>query len=230
VHSVFYTNDYQWKLMRDTWLHTDPVPNEEEEAMQLLCYDVGVGLHSKYGLRSSGADTKTVISEALYDHFFYSADSFWQESDIPTMLDEIRWFRPMVRWGSKTGPGGGHAWLCHGYDTTADPSNPQFYMNLGWNGDDNGWWTLDGIEFNEAGHGSVVMLAPRNVVFFIGGGNPGDGSPDSPFPDIETALSFVPDDSTLVFKAGEVNTFSANILVLDRPMTLKGVDVVIREQ
>ena len=58
----------------------------------------------------------------------------------------------------------------------------------------------------------------------------GDGSPDNPYSNIERAISNAADDTTLIFKAGSVNTFYADTLVINRPFTLKGKDVTLLKQ
>jgi len=67
-------------------------------------------------------------------------------------------------------------------------------------------------------------------VKFVGPNNPGGGSPNAPYEDIEEAIVFAPNDATLIFKAGSVNTFSGDRLIINRPFTLKGKDVTIRKE
>ena len=76
----------------------------------------------------------------------------------------------------------------------------------------------------------MTWLAPVNVVKFVGATSAGDGSPSSPYLNIETARDVAPDGATLIFKAGSDNTFAAATLTLSRPMTLKGSDAIIRKQ
>jgi len=58
----------------------------------------------------------------------------------------------------------------------------------------------------------------------------GKGSPFSPYMNIKDALNKAPNGATLIFRAGTVNTFSSNTLVINRPLTLKGRNVIIRTQ
>jgi hypothetical protein len=73
----------------------------------------------------------------------------------------------------------------------------------------------------------VLGAAPRNVVGFVGAGSSGRGSPNSPYQNIEEAISKAPDNATLIFKADSVNSFSASPLVINRPLTLKGYQATI---
>jgi len=47
----------------------------------------------------------------------------------------------------------------------------------------------------------AAMIAPLGVVRFIGNNAHGDGSPDAPYGDFETAVAAVPDHTTLIMKA-----------------------------
>ncbi|MCJ7578352.1 MAG: hypothetical protein MUO91_07860, partial [candidate division Zixibacteria bacterium] len=117
-----------------------------------------------------------------------------------------------------------------GYDKGTDP-NRQFRMNMGWGGDDDGWYSCDNVPRGYTiSLDHTIQIAPQNVVKFVGAASLGDGSPDDPYRDIEEAVAEAPNGATLIFKAGSDNTFSADQLVIDRPLTLKGKDVTIRKQ
>jgi hypothetical protein len=102
-------------------------------------------------------------------------------------------------------------------------------MNMGWGGLDDGWYSCDevpeGLVYNQ---GHATAIAPHNVVRFVGGTDPGDGSPDDPHENIVEAIQSFPDHATLIFKAGSTNYFSTSPLVIDRPCKLWGINVVIR--
>ena len=103
-------------------------------------------------------------------------------------------------------------------------------MNMGWGGqyDTPGWYSLDTVPrglTNNMDH--VTGLAPQNVVGFVGAGSSGRGSPNSPYQNIQEALSKAPNGATLIFQANSVNTFSSAPLVINRPLTLKGYNATI---
>lgn len=102
-------------------------------------------------------------------------------------------------------------------------------MNMGWGGSSDGWYTFDSAPF-PLNHDMMTRIAPQDMVKFAGGGVAGDGSPNEPYLGIEEAIAGAPDGATLIFKAGSDNTFSAATLVIDRPFTLRGHDVVIRKE
>ena len=93
-------------------------------------------------------------------------------------------------------------------------------MNLGWGGNDNGWYTYDHSPFPDY-NDMMTRVAPLNVKF-VGASAAGDGSPATPYRNVEEALSKASNGSTLIFKAGSVNLFTAGKLVFDRPLVLKG--------
>ena len=101
------------------------------------------------------------------------------------MTYEIKWLRPVVLTGFNA-DGSGHAWVVLGYNKGTDPDR-QFLMNLGWGGAP-GWYTCDSIDFNDRQR-QVYQIAPEDVVNFVGRDDMvfGDGSPDEPYRDIETA-------------------------------------------
>jgi len=104
-------------------------------------------------------------------------------------------------------------------------------MNMGWGGNSDGWYTLDNVPQGiNQNHKHLTRIAPLDVVKFVGSTNSGDGSPSSPYSNIEAALADVPDGATLIFKAGSINTFSSTSLMIDRPLTLKGVNAVVKKQ
>jgi len=206
-----------WRVIQD--VHTDPVDDGDPD-VAALCYAVGVSIYVHYGVWSSSA-FDWHIAEELEEHFYYDADAVHQGRDIATMIEEIQWFRVLEIGGSK--PDGGHSWVAYGYDNTLDPNNPKFLMNMG-GGQDGIWYTCDQVFPND--QVMTTRIAPLNVKF-VGASSTGNGSPDSPYQDLTTALAAAPNGETLIFKAGSVHSFSGGPLVIDRPLTLKGYDVTI---
>ena len=137
------------------------------------------------------------------------------------MTEEIQWMRPVQLCGSSET--GGHCWVVAGYNKGTSPW--QFLMNMGWGGGTTEWYTCDDVFPNDQVH--AVKIAPQGVVKFVGGSSGGDGTPNSPYQDLSTALTEVPDGTTLVFNAGTTHTYPDTSLVLDRPLTLMGHEVTI---
>jgi hypothetical protein len=131
--------------------------------------------------------------------------------------------RPALQWGWDAS-GAGHIWVVYGYNKATDPDR-QFLVNMGWGGAGDGWYSCDNIDYHISQE-HCTGIAPESEVRFVGDKNPGDGSPDNPFQDIEEAIAATPDSVTLIFKTGSVMPFSADTLVIDRPMVLKGRTVI----
>jgi hypothetical protein len=215
----FGATTYNWSIMQDD--HTDPPDSSGDAEVARLCNHAGVAVGVRYGLEGTSGDDMSA-GVKMGDYFRYYPGAFWRWTDIDSMTLEIQWFRPLIMGG------GGHAWVTFGYNKLTDPDR-QFRMNLGWGyvGGQDGWYTCDGVF--PSGQGHDVRIAPLSVKF-VGASDPGDGSPLDPYQNIEEAIVEAPDSSTLIFKAGSDNTFSAATLVINRPLTLKGRDVTIRKQ
>jgi hypothetical protein len=217
---------YDWSIMQDTHAAPGTAANAE---MAELSYHAGVAAGMDYGIRESG----TWPGTTLQDHFRYDPDAAYAPRNIDQMTEEIVWLRPLILTGWNA-DGNGHTWVVFGYNKGTDPDR-QFKMNFGWGWDytspPHGWYSCDDVDLprdlwlNQA---HLTWIAPEHVVRFVGGGNPGDGSPNNPYGDIEEAIALAPNGATLIFRAGSVNTFSAGTLVINRPLTLSGQDVVIR--
>lgn len=233
--SVTLTDAYDWANMANAYI-TDFLGGWKDEdgntltqanvdAVAELCYEVGVSVEMDYGVCSSGAYTEKVPI-ALEKYFRYDQDGTYEQRDIDTMTNEIQWLRPIEFSGCKEKDPFKkcHAFIIYGYDK----ANDQFLMNMGWGPGSNAvWYTCDSVDYKFRQE-HVIQIAPLNVVKFVGEDNPGDGGPGDPYEDIEEAIVEAPDGATLIFKAGSVNTFSSSPLVIDRPFTLKGYNVVIQ--
>jgi hypothetical protein len=219
----FAAEAYDWGVLQN--VHADPVDDGDPEAAK-LCHHAGVAADMDYGIisstTSSGSD-----EPALEDHFRYDADAYHADRNIADMITDIQWLRPFYMDGLKEPGGGGHAWVVYGYNTGVEPT--QFLVNLGKSGVNDGWYTCDNIPGDwlfEQRH--TLRIAPVSVVRFVGNDIPGDGSPANPYENIEEAIAEAPDNTTLIFKAGSDNTFSAASFVVNKPLILKGKDAVIR--
>lgn len=226
-HSAdFGATTYNWSILQD--IHTDPPDVGDYEAAK-LCYHAGIAVHMTYGAWGSGASLQSVVF-AMPANFWYDPNCIYGNRNIATMTEEIQWLRPVELRGRKP-TGGGHAWVVYGYDMGTDPAR-QFLMNIGHEpARSHVWYSCDDPNLgwiDDQAH--VTRLAPLNVVQFVGNTISGDGSPSKPYKNVEQAIDPItgaPDGATLIFKAGSVNTFSAAPLVINRPFTLKGYNVVI---
>ena len=217
----FGASTYNWSIIQNG--HSDPVDAGDSEVAK-ICSHVGIASGMDYGVWDSGCALYNVQT-AIVDHFRYDPDDTYGDADINAMTEEILWFRPLEFSGCDA-PYSCHIFVAYGYNKGTDPDR-QFKMNMGHGGGDDGWFSLDSLVY-DLHQKHLTQIAPRDVVRFVGAPHAGDGSPDNPYEDIDEALASVPDGTTLVFKAGSTNTFSAGSLVIDRPITLKGYNVTVQ--
>jgi len=215
---------YAWDMMTDL-PSAFPHPGNDEVAE--IMHHTGVAIGTRWGVfRTSGENSK--VPKAMKDNFRYDPNIFMVGSfDIKSMITEIMWMRPLILGGT------GHAWVAYGFDRYQFPDDVvAFKMNMGWGPATSGvWYTVDGDENSWSGNpveDFVSQIAPRDTVKFVGNSATGDGSPDSPYKNVEKAIAKAEDGATLIFKAGSVNTFSAPVLKITKPVTLKGQNAIIR--
>jgi len=224
--SVDYgASTYQWDLMKDT---PAEFTSAGTTAVATLCYHAAVSCITNFHVFVSTTNHGLVVS-ALEDHFFYDNDATFS-SAAPTvnrMVEEIQYLRPFAIGGTDTAGRGTHSWIVIGYDQTG--ADPMFKMNLGWGGRGDGWFVNDTVStwgFVFATNNTTWHIAPNNVKF-LGNASGGDGSPDSPFLDMDGALAIMADNQTLIIKAGETAYFEDDSLVINRPITIKSRDGTI---
>lgn len=224
----FSATAYDWNLLEDD--HGWPLDAGDDEVAR-LCLHVGIGMEMHYGLWGSGAflshPLQRDLVDALEDYFVYDTDATWGPRDIDLLTEEIQWLRPAVLAGYKPAAegGSGHAWVILGYNKATDPDR-QFLMQIGWGGEA-AWYSCDEIPWSEDQE-EVTRIAPESAARFVSGSGAGDGTPSSPYGTLEEALAEAPDGATIIFRAGRDYLFSASPLVIARPLTLKGRDVVLR--
>jgi len=215
-YSVNYSGaTYDWDLIQD--VHADP-PDAGDTEVAKINYHVAVAVNTNFGVRASSSSCPAIV-EGAPAHLRYDGDAVNNSTNISTMTTEITWMRPLTIGGC------GHAWVVLGYDKSTDP-NRSFKVNMGWGGSGNGWELLD-FYCPASGMEHATRLAPKDVVKFVGNTVAGDGSPSSPYLNIEAAIAAAPTNSTLIFKAGSENLFTASPLVINKALTLKGYGATI---
>jgi len=214
---------YGWSLMLDNYAGV-PFDDPAAVAVMNLCRDVAVTANTVFGLRGSSAYISNARN-ALVNHFRCDPDAVVLSRDTDLMIEEFQWLRP-VQMAGGDGQGAGHAWMTCGYDTGPEPD--LFLVNRGHGGGSTEWLAIDEYWASDQIH--ITRIAPQGVVRFVGNTVSGDGSPANPFENIAAALSSVDDGTTLIFKAGSINTFAGTSLTIGRPMTLKGWNVSIQAQ
>ncbi|MCX6879026.1 MAG: C10 family peptidase [Verrucomicrobia bacterium] len=214
AYADFGATTYDWSILADR--HADPPDAGAQEAAKVSSH-AGIAVNMSYGTGTSYSNGGHALA-AYKDHFRYDPDAQNDHTDPYTMIAEIQWLRPMQMHG--TDARGGHSWVAYGYSQASS----QFMMNWGWDDGSDDWYTWDQWFGTDQWHTS--RIAPVNVKF-VGADATGDGSPNTPYQNLDAALAAVPDGSTLIFKANSQNTFSTSPLIINRPMTLKGYNVTI---
>lgn len=218
----FGATTYDWSVLEDSHGLNPHAPGYFEVGQ--LNYHVAVSINTNFGMWGSSSSGPE-IEQAVKNYFRYDTDARTDPTNISTMTEEIQWLRP-VALGGQAILGGGHMWVVSGYDKSTDPDR-LFLMNMGWGGGSVEWCIWD--HYFPVGQEHVTRIAPVNTKF-VGDPGLGDGSPDNPYMNIEEALFEAPNGSTLIFKAGSVNTFAADTLVINRPLILKGYNAIIQKQ
>lgn len=152
----FGGTQYKWEDM------TDDV-QESNNAVARLMYHCAVSIETDFGVASEGGSGAYVISDqsarkhcveyALKTYFKYDPSlhgiirSDYSDSEWLTMLKgELDEGRPIEYAGF--GLGGGHAFVCDGYD-----ANDFFHFNWGWGGLYNGYFLVNALNPGETGIG-----------------------------------------------------------------------------
>ena len=161
IAASYEDTQYRYEIMPDflDWTSKD----EEIDAVALLQYHAGVSVEMGYSPDGSGAFSQRVPG-AMSLHFLYDPamellyrdnynDAQWDDM----LRENLDLNEPLYY--SASGPDGGHAFVCDGYDM-----NNMFHFNWGWQGLDNGYYAINAFYLSHysfpSGHGAIFGLAP----------------------------------------------------------------------
>ncbi len=135
----FANTYYDWNNMPNQL--TVNSTSSQINAVATIMYHCGVSIDMDYGYNASGADP-SLHAQALINYFKYATTTrFVRKSDyspsawIDLLKNELNNNRPVLYNGY--GDSGGHSFICDGYD-----NDDKFYFNWGWNGDNDGAYSL----------------------------------------------------------------------------------------
>ena len=144
---------FDWDNMRDIYIpgqYTD----EEADAVAYLMKACGYAVHMQYGIDSSGALAMDVC-QALSKYFGYDGNMKYTLRDYYSttewndmMYENIKNVGPVI-YGGGSLLGGGHSFICDGYDSETG----LFHFNWGWTGMSNGYYSLDALNPDALGTG-----------------------------------------------------------------------------
>lgn len=191
LYANFGGTNYDWNNM-PTRL-TSSSSTTQKNAIATLMYHCGVSVEMSYGVASTGGSGAYVISsytngehcaEYAFKHYFGYKNSAsgkmkdnFTDSQWKSMLRaELNSSRPLVYAGFGNG---GHCFVCDGYD-----NNDKFHFNWGWDGQNDGYFSLSALNPGSggAGGGSYSFTNNQQAIFGLepnnGGGGGGTNSPD----------------------------------------------------
>ena len=117
----------------------------EKEAVSRLMQYSGCAAHMNYGFDGSGADIGDMLIGlkevfGYNDVYFLNQFEYDDEGWVDAVYYEMSKAGPLV-FGGDTPSGEGHEFVLDGY--MAKDGKDYFYVNWGWNGEDNGYMLLD---------------------------------------------------------------------------------------
>lgn len=157
---------YDFDLMPNSISEQSPVENID--AIAMFMYHCGIAVDMMYGTDGSGAYSEDV-PEAVLKYFGYtnccrlvyrdnlSLGEF--QAQLKAQFD-LGW--PVYYSGSDTNGGGGHAFVCDGYD-----EDDLFHFNWGWSGSGDGFYAIDELNVSSyafnSGQAFIANFVPAEV-------------------------------------------------------------------
>ncbi|MFC2100429.1 C10 family peptidase [Bacteroidota bacterium] len=156
----FGNTNYQWSSMSN-YINSNSV-----NAIAELIYHCGVSVNMYY--RPDGSSANSYYAYTSFKQYFnyslasqFLAKSSFDPEDWDSVLCEnLDAGKPIYYSGS--GSGGGHAFVCDGYQGT-----DFFHFNYGWSGYNDGYFYLNNMDFSY-GQQAIVNLAPYDYPYCNG--------------------------------------------------------------
>ena len=152
---------YNWDIMPMSL--SNQSTNEEIDAVAILSYHCGVAVDMDYATDGSGAQSPAVPGD-MAAYFNYAPEArYVEKGGTPTRVweDMLRanLDQNMPIYYSGYSADGGHAFICDGYDV-----DYLFHFNWGWGGASNGYFVIDGDDFEySSGQGVIFDMAPKDL-------------------------------------------------------------------
>ncbi|MDR3133425.1 MAG: C10 family peptidase [Prevotellaceae bacterium] len=144
---------YGWNSMANTYASS--ASGAPADAVATLMYHCGASVKMDYNIPADGGSAAYSfdVAQALKAYFNYDAGVAYRNRDyypyaawIALLKTEIRAGRPVYYSGS--GDGGGHAFVCDGYD-----ADDLFHFNWGWGGSSDGYFEISALNPGTLGIG-----------------------------------------------------------------------------
>ena len=154
------------------------------KATALLMFHAGVAVGADYGVDGTSA-YPTDMASAFSRYFKYKTgtlvvrDNYSDYNDwVEIIRAEIDAKRPVIYGGASPSGGGadagGHAFVCHGYQTNTN----YFAINWGWDGSSDGWFNLASVHglrptgtsynFSQDQHALIGLEPPDDSNIYVG--------------------------------------------------------------
>lgn len=175
----FSATTYNWQQMPNALSGSST--SAQVNAVATLMYHIGVAVEMGYGYASTGGSGAAMNSfgssypsaeNALKNYFKYentlhsvSKNNVSETEWISTLKSELDAERPMLERGH--GEGGGHAFVCDGYD-----DNELFHINWGWGGLCDGHFAHNALNPSQVGIGGNISYSFNDEVAVIVGIKP----------------------------------------------------------
>ncbi len=145
----FANTYYDWANMLNKY-EGEYTTSAQRKAAGLLTYHAAVSVNMDFS--SSGSTANVSNAPSAFHNYFrlsghyksVSADGFWDE-----VVNNMKDARPVIL-AIHRSDGLGHAIVADGFAE----NNGNFHLNMGWNGDDNGWYDIRGT-WNAGGYNAV---------------------------------------------------------------------------
>lgn len=168
-----------------------------QQAVSLLSYHCGVSVNMNYEniyhTSGSGANTADVVNALKHFGYFYAQyatmSTYTTDEWITLLRHELDAGRPMIYQGFSTE--GGHAFVCDGYRNSGD----KFHFNWGWDGYQDGYYSLTNMNGFTSVQGAVYNIFPSGLAsgndpIYVAADGDGDGTSwQSATPDLNAALT-----------------------------------------
>ncbi len=173
----FENTYYDWENMLPAYMNKSTT-TAQKTAVATLMYHAGVACEMEYSSQGSGSCTDW-IGAALINYFGYTAEKFITQSsrystamtsEFSVSINEIEEYfnadleegLPIIMGGQDKSGDGGHEFVCDGRD-----ENGNFHINWGWEGDGNGFFSLNALQVDDfnfsSGIDAIIGLRPGVV-------------------------------------------------------------------
>lgn len=162
----FSSAEYDFDKMPNSISTSSPVENID--AIAMFMYHCGIAVDMGYSPDGSGAYSEDV-PDAVLKYFGYTNccrlhnRGNYSLAEFQALLkDQFDMGWPCYYSGQDTGDGGGHAFVCDGYD-----DNDMFHFNWGWSGSGDGFFVIDGLNVSSyafnSGQAVITNFVPADV-------------------------------------------------------------------